>query len=356
MKKIMLSAYVNNNLGDDLFLKILCERFPYIKFIIFTPQKTVFLKSFNNLHASTIGYYIDEISYKIFRRLFATKILSFFVNSHVHIGGSLFIENDKWKRKFHKYSLKVNSFSNNFLLGCNFGPFKKDEYLNSYKELFKVFNDISFRDTKSLKLFHDIDNARVSPDIVLSYSNNYEKTPKSIGISIINLSDRKELLEKEEIYLNNLKEIIINYASKGYTIKLFSFCEEEGDLTAANNLLNRVSYLSDEVEIVNYSGDIDYFLKEFNSMEIVVASRFHAMILGLVQSSSVIPIAYSEKMINTLDDLKYEGTVKSIKSLFENDYEEIIFSLEKENNLIDMTRYSQEAKQHFKILDKHLKE
>lgn len=354
MKKVILSAYINNNLGDDLFIKILCERFPNTKFILFLPKKTKFLKSLPNVHTSIIGYYIDEISYKLYKRLIATKLLSFFVKTHVHIGGSLFIENSKWRRKLNRYSLKVKSFEYNFLIGCNFGPFEDENYLKSYKKVFNEFTDISFRDTASLKLFSEMDNVRVAPDLVLSYSSSVVKQKKSIGIALIDLNNREELKKYEAIYLSNLKEIIKNYSQKSYSINLFSFCEEEGDFSAANSLKKEIS-INSEIHIINYTGNIEEFLKKFNAMEIIVASRFHAMILGLTQNSQVIPLTYSEKMISTLNDLEYTGLVKKIKNLKINDYKEILSSLETATSAIDVKKHSQEAISHFTYLDKHFK-
>ena len=34
MKKILLNAYLNLNLGDDIFLKILFERYPDVEWIL----------------------------------------------------------------------------------------------------------------------------------------------------------------------------------------------------------------------------------------------------------------------------------------------------------------------------------
>ncbi len=36
-KKVMIYAYCNFNLGDDLFIKILCERYPEVHFLLYAP-------------------------------------------------------------------------------------------------------------------------------------------------------------------------------------------------------------------------------------------------------------------------------------------------------------------------------
>ena len=38
MKKIKVYAYTRQNLGDDLFIKILCERYPNTQFVLYAPN------------------------------------------------------------------------------------------------------------------------------------------------------------------------------------------------------------------------------------------------------------------------------------------------------------------------------
>src|SRR5699024_4992683 len=39
MKKVMVYAYSQFNLGDDLFIKILCERYPETQFVLYAPKQ-----------------------------------------------------------------------------------------------------------------------------------------------------------------------------------------------------------------------------------------------------------------------------------------------------------------------------
>lgn len=39
MKRIMINAYTTFNLGDDLFIKVLCERYPNTEFILYAPKE-----------------------------------------------------------------------------------------------------------------------------------------------------------------------------------------------------------------------------------------------------------------------------------------------------------------------------
>ena len=51
MKKVKVYAYTRQNLGDDLFLKILCERYKNTKFILYAPE--VYKEIFKNDNNTT---------------------------------------------------------------------------------------------------------------------------------------------------------------------------------------------------------------------------------------------------------------------------------------------------------------
>src|SRR4051812_38909688 len=101
MKKIMISAYTNFNLGDDLFIKVLCERYPNTRFVLLAPRK--YKRSFKeskNLNVySTDSFLIRGIDY-LLRKIkvynFYRKLLSFRCDAIVQIGGSLFIQSNNW--------------------------------------------------------------------------------------------------------------------------------------------------------------------------------------------------------------------------------------------------------------------
>lgn len=83
---------------------------------------------------------------------------------------------------------------------------------------------------------------------------------------------------------------------------------------------------------------------------IVVGSRFHANILGLVLGKTIIPLSYSKKTDNALKDIGYTENIIDIKNIEKWNIEEIT-----EQNLItkyDITEQKKKALKHFEALDK----
>src|SRR5690625_5946047 len=138
MKKVMIYAYTRFNLGDDLIIKILIERYPNTKFVLYAPDryKNVFKKNRNiKLYSSnslfskvlTTGFRLIGVR-DIYQRYISRKC-----DGAVYIGGSIFMQQDKWKIAYNrkqKMKIKGKPF---FVLGANFGPFVDNEFYEAYK-------------------------------------------------------------------------------------------------------------------------------------------------------------------------------------------------------------------------------
>ena len=95
-KKCYLKLYLNNNLGDDLFAKIISEKYPNTKFVIasYVNQKS----NFTNIKVIT-GFCFRAVN-KILKILTNKKvtienILAKKYKRTLVLGGSLFIEKEK---------------------------------------------------------------------------------------------------------------------------------------------------------------------------------------------------------------------------------------------------------------------
>ena len=62
-----------------------------------------------------------------------------------------------------------------------------------------------------------------------------------------------------------------------------------------------------------YRGNIEEALALINSADVVVGSRFHANILGIVYDKVVIPLAYSDKTIDALTDISFNGRIYDLR-------------------------------------------
>ena len=340
MRTILTLAYSNFNLGDDLFLKILFERYKNDNFILFTmnseysdllsvyknvkveyfsrPERGIlrfFKWMFKFLHFSNSSKYISLI-----QTLFLSVRYKNKCDVYLEIGGSIFMQKEvKLSLKdYYNFNLtKIFKSKKIFIIGANFGPILSDNFLNFYKELFPMYTDVCFRDKNSHDLFKDIDSVRYAKDVVFSLNlPKIDKEINSVGISLIDMSNRQTLNKHEYNYIHTISEIIIKAFFNKSKIYLFSFCKLEGDENAILKVLDSLpSNVRNEVEVVHYDSDIDIFLSSYCKVESMFATRFHAMILSFMASQNVYPLVYSDKMTNVLDDMKFKGTYSRISDL-----------------------------------------
>jgi colanic acid/amylovoran biosynthesis protein len=356
-KKILVNAYFSNNLGDDLFLKVLFDRYPMVDWYLLTPD-TIYKKTFKqypnvniirNLSVNILGIRKIDLFHKLNYHLL--KFSKY--DGLVIIGGSIFMEGRSWRRSLEERRLLPSTFSKfnkkSFIIGANFGPFKDDQFVQYHHDFFSEFEDVCFRDSKSYDLFNDLKNVRSAPDVVFNLENDETiLKEKSIGFSLINLENRKELKEYDEIYKRKMIELIKNKINDGFQIKLFSFCEKEGDLTMANFVRTNLEIkYRDKVEIVNYEGNIHEFIGKFQSCETIFGTRFHAVILALLNNQKVFPLIYSDKTYNVLLDLGAADNCCFINEMNTLDVSKIV----PHSKRVDLDAIKNNARKQFESLD-----
>lgn len=324
-KTCLVVGYINNNLGDDLFFELLFKRYKNVDFYFYPPS--VQLDNYKEKYKKykNVIFYEEEEYYKKIREDIVDKNtpINLFpmilerakkVDFYVNIGGSIFIQNNNWKND-DRFIIKEHLGNKpSFIIGCNFGP-GDQEYINYYKEWFKTFDDICFRDEKSYAIFKDLDNVRLADDIVLITAKHRLlkdiKYKKNIAISLIDPDIHNNLSKYKDKYYDYLTKTIKHYINKKYNIKLFSFCENDGDLNAINELLNRMDEKEKKhIKVINYTTSICEFLKEWRSNKYVICSRFHSVILAMANYQAFIPLSYSKKTNNFLE--KIDKTIKTI--------------------------------------------
>ena len=359
MKKVYVSAYLKKNLGDDLFVKILCDRYKSTKFYILADKsyKEVF-KDTNNICVINNKNIIIRLLNKMCMHNLE-NILKIFSNAWVMIGGSIFMEPDNWcedkekiKRKLKKtFRLKKKLY----ILGCNFGPYSYEDYLEFYKkEIFKGCRQISFRETFSYNLFKDINNVSYYPDIVFTLNKediSIKNGEKTAVISFIDLKSRSKLSHLESDYISAIAEIAKYFNRAGYKINLMSFCKEEKDEDMIVKMGEELSARKIEYGTYLYNGNIPEALNFINNSDVMVASRFHAAILGLLLNKKTIPISYSNKTTNVLKDIKFNSNIIELRDINKFNLDQIQKNLKSDLNFEHLTT---EANGHFMKLDEIL--
>lgn len=334
-KKIYVKAYTRGNLGDDLFIHILCSRYKNITFYL--KKNKYFTDIFSNIKNLVIKDNLDDIQF----------------DAIVYIGGSIFIETSllSIKRVLELKNEIIKESIPTFIIGANFGPYITDKYLNTVKdEIITQIKSITFRDKYSYNLFNNLPNVHYAPDTVftLETDNFSKKYNNEIGISIIHHLERENLKQNYNTYLEKIADFSKYYISKGYNIRLFSFCEYEKDLEAIELLKNKFnSFELEHILVTNYQGDIYSILDKINNLDCFLTTRFHATVLGIKLKVPTIPICYSDKTYNILNDLGYPkdniytfDTIKNLKYAIPKIFET--------NKIVD-------AKKQFKSLDNFIK-
>lgn len=339
-KRILVNAYTHKNFGDDLFLKMLFERYPESDFALLskdTDYEKIFSDRKLRIKARPKSLIENTLIKKILVKLnrpFWNKLINGYEQKFLNkikdesdvlviIGGSIFMEGqNKIIPKSNRYNILQKIFSNKptFVLGANFGPYKSESFLEFYKTIFNNFTDVCFRDSYSKSLFKELSNVRIAPDIIFGYQiPKVEKKQKTVGFSILDLSFRPELKEYAQDYENYCVDLINQYVELGHVVNLFSFCTYEGDTRAIERIYQKLNTSHQKsVNKVFYEGNIDDFLTAYLSTEIMYSTRFHATILSLLGEQEIVPLIYSKKMLNVLEDIGYTGDYINIQDIGKN--------------------------------------
>lgn len=357
-------AYINGNLGDDLFVKILCDRYPKQKFVLIGPKKYKRLfKSLHNLHYMSDDTIILKIWIKIIfiirrktnnpylnRYRMLVNYLSRKVKCNVLITGSYFIENAdrlnivRTEKPFYE--------SKPYIINCNFGPYTSEEFYSTFYDYFSMSKWVSFRDKYSYNLFKNLKNVSFAPDVACTIDVKSNNNNGKVILSVMNFAYTLDGFWKEiaDKYYNKMKDIINYHLCHGQEVCLISFCKAQGDLEIANNLKRDIK--SDKVVVCDYEQlGLEESIQLMADSNIIYASRFHSMMLGMILGKKVVPFAYSNKMDNVLADLNYDYLQYQVDKMVDRDVEDYNnICVQLSNDIIEKLRC--ESEKHFEMLDK----
>lgn len=364
MKKVFLYAYDKVNLGDDLFIRTIVMRYPNVQFYLWSEKynKKNF-KDLTNLKVLDKNSIFVNFLKKLRSSLAARYKIRYERNCDaiVYIGGSLFIEYDNWKQILSWWEYEAEHYPF-FVLGANFGPYKSGEYREKLESIFEKMQDVCFRDFYSYNIFKNCPKIRLAPDILFSTEMPSARTvEKQIFVSVINCGRKEEgqnkLADFEDRYIKNIVELLEMYIKYGYSVILTSFCRLEGDEEAVEKILSLIQekVIRKKITALFYNGtNYKEVLKTLAESEYILASRFHAAILGIAAGKPVFPIVYSDKTIQVLKDIGFKGNYADIRIGDKIEYE---FSYENLKNrlVVPIENLSKQSEAHFEILDNVLK-
>lgn len=353
-------AYTNLNVGDDLFIHKLVSSYPDIRFVL-TAQKP-YKEMFSGYRNVTV-YEEESFPLNFFKKHRIDDRLRWRISHEcdyaVYIGGSIFKEYSEWKDQPQWYR---ELFDNDrlYFMGCSWSPFRTKRFEKEMRDVFSEMKDVCFRDLHSYNTFSSLPNVRYAPDILFDSSwpqfDGLEEK-KQVLVSVVNCREENVgLAEYASAYNGFIGRLAEQFAGRGYNVILCSFCEKEGDLAAAEEIRNSLSpEVRKSTSVANYCGtNLEEIVRLVAQSEYVVATRFHAMILGLRAKKKVLPLIYHPKMRHVLEDLDFQGAYFDIEEL-PHDHSEIIDEISYGIDDSDRVRLARLAAGHFDLLNEILK-
>ena len=322
MKTIVVDCYLSHNLGDDLFLMTMLARYPHVRFTVTADDSYGYLKKiFSNVElvspparcSNPIGRIVGHLTEERRRIRFIRS-----ADAMVTIGGSLYMEADRSKslktkinerRRFARDWIQARAAKHYCVIGANFGPWHTDSYWNFYRDFFaNKCEDVCFRDTYSVGLFPDIPGVRQAPDVLFGAMLPQVPKRRQAFFSVVDLGADKfgALNAKVEAYDHMMIGLIRRYIARGYEPVLCSFSQPEGDEVGLERLAQSARSQGLKVRTLRYRDNMDEVLHEISASEVMVGTRFHAVILGLSAGAAVLPVVYSAKTTHVLEDIGFD--------------------------------------------------
>lgn len=350
---VFVRGFFHVNLGDDLFLYILAKRYPDHKFHvilnseyskIFRDQKNIIVHPYKKVRRV-----MDRILVKYKKDYYFEIEKNCDLN--VVIGGSIFQEGTNDLLAYERLS-QMPRFNPTYILGANFGPYISEEYRLLVEKYLTLSEDVCFRDEWSKNKFPDLTNVRFAPDIVLGIKNivqGAKDTRKQVFISVIDCSKKDQSIKKcSNQYDDFIIKSILCYSELGYKVVMSSFCKMEGDEGAIERIQQKIPKSEKiNLSVLYYTEDNwEEVIDTIRQSEKVIASRFHAMILGMVFRKHVLPIAYNNKFSQFLDNFGLSNYCLSVSDLENTNIEEVKYLL-----FDEIENVANKSKEHFTKLD-----
>lgn len=355
MNEYYIEFFNHHNFGDDLFIYCITRAFPNTLFHINGSKKN--LKGLTNIKNLKIHY--DNIFFKklsgLLRRVYRQKdfLLSYRARNSeavIYLGGSLFIEpEDSNLEDYYVNNIRRRVDGKKFfLIGANFGPYRTESFYNHFLSEFETYDFISFRDKESYTVFDSLNNVQYAPDIVFSIREWFGGIKKSekryILFSVVGETVVKNYLPYKKKIIDWAKQ----YISNGFSIVLLAMCNEQGDLRTCSEILedlddssnvNVVSYENDLIEVINYIASSDY----------VIGTRFHSIVTSIALNVPVLPLIYSKKTANMLEDCGFNGIQIDINEISRYTFKEIERN-RLNGNKLNAQQLAIDSKKHFSFI------
>lgn len=312
MKVVSVQGYFVNNLGDDLFLKVLSDRFPNANFHI--KVKKIYSQIYRQINSNllvTNQSRINRIMTRMFQPLHLMEKYTNF-DAIVEIGGSIFQQQTVNEKISSRRQYWAASGVPYFVIGSNFGPVLSSQFVSMYRKFFSQISGVTFRDKNSYNKFLSLPNVQVAPDPVfnldISRIRKFKSDRPYVVITPIDVKFPDRVLKDEfkidsEIYFEQMTQIAESFIGKNFDVVLIPFSSYEGDKRAALDIKQRIKDENEQFITIKPYTNIMETLSIMKGASFLVSGRFHSMILGWLCSVPQLVIKYSSKTANVIEDL-----------------------------------------------------
>ena len=246
-----------------------------------------------------------------------------------------------------------------FVSSIGIGPFCTKKQQNAAIATLKKCDFVSFRDKRSLEYLknagHPAAYASVDPVFLLPEVETFEqlkaqkKLQQRIGICVIDYRitgcSRKDYLN----YLKDMKNLIHDLATAKKEIILFS--SEVQDYETNETLY--ADFLKEPQVNVVFVKEKEDLLALYQSLNLVIGTRMHSMIVAVSQFVPIIGLSWQQKVVEMFKNLGIEEDVLAIadlskkREILSKKIDEKLENTDQE--LIEMRRHKEEMRRAFAI-------
>ena len=277
-KKYAVSGYYGfNNFGDELILSVICEKLKQenadITVFSVSPEETA--HKYGVKSSPTFDFL------KVIKVLAETDVL-------ISGGGSLFQDTTSIKSLlYYAFVLFTAQLfgKETIIYRQGVGPLKSPISRFLVKKLFKKADAVSVRDDKCQKLLETWGiKSELKDDSALEIEIPVTEKSEVLGIQL------RECTGMNDDFIKNLAKAVaqINYPE----IKLFSL-QGKMDYKICLKFKNILNEISPELKVSIVE---DNLLQELSTVKILIAMRFHALVIGIKSGAKCIGINYDPKI------------------------------------------------------------
>ena len=292
---ILLNGYFDKNFGDDAMQEIIVKHFNEHEFYPNCKQRELLahLEKYENVH---IGEDIPEVD--LFLNVIGTGFLY----------QTRFAKVTKLFEVLFKKTVKYPRMA---LVDCSTEQFtsKTEEWL--VKRGIGQYDFITCRDSVTYEFLNkNIKKASVFQfnDIIFAGDYAMESKREFLGIAPVNRAKS----DKNYKYYKELADFADRYIeTEKREVKLFAFdAGNENDVLAVTSIKNMMRN-KDRARIVAYNSDTKEFVKEFSECEMIIGSRFHSIVLAVLNGINTIAVYDNEKIYRICQDFNIMGIKKN---------------------------------------------